>query len=946
MDEHDDSPTRSKSTTKTQRRQLESKIPSNTTTAQEQIEAMEYYKFTRPKSYKAARNTTTTTTAGIRSPSFQQMTKANNNNNNNNNRQRRNNKKNNTNATTVTSKEKNGNEKNDSPTTSTTTTKNNHSKKKKKGQPNIKDNADSAAASTTNNNYTNANNKKKKKNNDNSQQQQNNNNNDTTNKKKTARRKKKNNKKKYPWKALLPEGSVDPITLELLHSLPYPPFALCADAPYTVVSDWPVVKPVIGEEKKEDDKETVEERQKKVLESQWGSVVATVATTTNHDDKKDDTTTNSIIPLHERKFNLYDGRALAYYMVSQLQFIDPLNRRDLTRDEIVNLDLYLRKHSTSRSDHLNVTQAYDDKGITVSSASAMASTQAGQLELRQQTAQALAQSLLQSLFAGGISTTTNTSSSSNALQQQYAATQRREAEERRRRRTNQHQYEDDNDVGIYEQDGFAIIDDDANPGLRGTSRYRQNNNGMTAEAPSFTPGNLWSASHITNRYVSHDASQHASNFPALHETIATTAAPAPTNNEATASRTSNNHNKKQSKPTSKSLSRITKVIAKTDPKQVQKQIEARELFVKRAAMSNLSFGSSADPSSASTAITGLLSAAENTTTTTTQQQFVPTEGQLNRNQTLASALGVVPATVRQQQVYNQGWARPVDINEFDAEFSANIAVYPDALLQMAREKGYEFIIKVEKKWKTWLQDDTAASLPLSKMDRPTRTLVHHYGDFWKLQTESFDPEPNRYIHCVKLRETAAPYPLLSLVMRQPKVQQQNYHRQQQQQRQQQQVQQQSAGQSPREFPPHPTERIALSLKPRSTASTSTQAQEYRPVTTTSSAAVEPNRRSGELFVGRERPKLDLAPRTLPTELPPMETTSNNNSALVEAKERYAKMQQEERKRKEQQEELKRKVLESAFASDDEEESIRSHDSAEWEGLLESQPAYVSSDDEE
>ena len=71
-------------------------------------------------------------------------------------------------------------------------------------------------------------------------------------------------------------------------------------------------------------------------------------------------------------------------MVSTLQFIDPLNRRDLTRDELLHLDRYLRLH---KFDNLNVTEAYDAKGISVSKAGATAQTAAGRAAILQQEAQ-------------------------------------------------------------------------------------------------------------------------------------------------------------------------------------------------------------------------------------------------------------------------------------------------------------------------------------------------------------------------------------------------------------------------------------------------------------------------------------------------------------------------------------------------------------------------------
>ena len=59
-------------------------------------------------------------------------------------------------------------------------------------------------------------------------------------KKKNKKKKKRNNnrhrrnKQRYPWRAHIPEGSVDPITLDPLNRLWYPPFALAAHEPFHV----------------------------------------------------------------------------------------------------------------------------------------------------------------------------------------------------------------------------------------------------------------------------------------------------------------------------------------------------------------------------------------------------------------------------------------------------------------------------------------------------------------------------------------------------------------------------------------------------------------------------------------------------------------------------------------------------------------------------------------
>jgi len=726
--------------------------------------------------------------------------------------------------------------------------------------------------------------------------------------------KKKNvNRKRYPWRRFIPNGTVDPITLETLVSLSYPPFALCADSPYTVVKEWPPKE----EEKKEENED--EDRETKVLQEQWGSV-ATVATSKVN--------TSTSVPLSQRTLNLYDGRALAYYMVSQLQFIDPLNRRDLTRDELHNLDLYLIRHGF-RSD-INVVETYDAKGVTMSSAGAAASTESGRAEIRQQMAQALAQSLLSSIFVGGPAVVANNNNNnynaSNTLQQQYAASRQRQNQQQNVRGRNRNTFNtNEDDAGIYgaEEEGLVIIDDDFNPGLRGLRRGTTNHShapssNLTANAATFTPGSLYSASHITSRYMPHEVSQHISNFPALAPASAPAAAAASTSRPSIAATPS-------ARGASRSLARITKVVSKTDPKKVQKQREARELFVKRAAMCNLSFG--AKPSDLDA--TGLL------TVPTGESNHPVTEGQLERNKALASALGVTPSTDRQQN-FNQGWARPVVV-EFGNELNSN---YPDSLIQVARE-NMDLIRKVEKKWKTFLMDDTSASLPLNKMERPCRKMIHEYSDFWKLHTESFDPEPHRYIHCVKLRDTSAPSPLLSVAVRnwrgpRPVVVVDLLDRREQQQ--------QTAGQNPREFPPPPyreplqlKQPTAMLQRDSAEATTSSMLKPY----TESEEQIMINSRSGELFVGRERPTLDLVPRSLPTELPPMEKSYSLREERERQQWKYEEQLQERRKK----ESMKRHLLESAFASEDE-DSIKSHDSADWEGFENLQPVFVESEEEE
>ena len=675
-------------------------------------------------------------------------------------------------------------------------------------------------------------------------------------------RRKRKPRKRYPWRRHIPAGTVDPITLEALASLEYPPFAIVNSPPYEPVKVWPVPDEQV---EKQAEKVDLEELNKRRIEEQWGGKPIVMDTEPSTDGVGADGQES------RRHYNLYDGRALAYYLVSQLQFIDPLNRRDLTRDELVNLDDYLKRHGFT---DIRVTEAYDAKGITISTAGAAAITSQGRAEILQQ----MAQVLLNSLFGGHgehppypVQNPTSEAgpvsvAPSSALQDQYAELQRREqmlAQQRHDRL--QHNEFTPHDGGFYasEDGGLVIIDDDDNPGLRGGGVSRHTTTGPSSGFSG--AGSLYSATHITDRYGHGNAPQTAS-FPALPSRPAASVSPNTTAENAPAKA------KAPAKP-SKTLARITGAIKKTDPVEVQRQWEAREEARKRAMMANLSFGE--NPSAA---LLTMQNTSQPGTTSVTAGSGVasapPSEGQIQRNRVLAEALGVAPATTRQ---YNSGWARPaggkVDMDEFGNELNA--ALYPDRLIMQARER-MGLVEKIEKKWKSFLADDSSASMPLNPMDRPSRTFVHEYSDFWNLRTESFDPEPRRYIHCVKMLDTRTPHPLLSDAARNwrgPRLQPHvttviaattvSDH-----------TTQQTAGQSAssREIPP-PPDRVPLPLKPRSVVASlggglpvvaGKTDKDIRAVDIQNGRDITPpNSRFDSLFTGRARPKLELTKRTVP-----------------------------------------------------------------------------------
>ena len=114
----------------------------------------------------------------------------------------------------------------------------------------------------------------------------------------------------------------------------------------------------------------------------------------------------------------------------------------------------------------------------------------------------------------------------------------------------------------------------------------------------------------------------------------------------------------------------------------------------------------------------------NTSTELTATEDGPiTSGQLDRNQMVASALGI--STMKNTAALT-GWARPIDGGtevEYDLEF-----------IQMVKENGAleKEVLKMERKWLTFLQSSTDASLSLRPMDRTLRIFVHTYSDYWKL----------------------------------------------------------------------------------------------------------------------------------------------------------------------------------------------------------------------
>lgn len=853
---------------------------------------------------------------------------------------------------------------------------------------------------------------------------------DTGNKQPTTTAKRKNNKKrnkpkkKYPWRRHIPEGTVDPITLDNLDTLEYPPFALCADVPYIPVPEWPVpietsaknsdsnggaksdsTPSVIPRQQQEED---VEDLNRQRLAEIWGEHLLP---SKESNGKTQKAPTPPPQPLSKRPLNLFDGRALAFYMVSQLQFIDPFTRRDLTRAELQNLDRYLDRYGSAGTDFetnndkdknsknntrngkkkkqkLKVTDAYDAKGITLSSAGAAAATAQGRADIMQQ----MAQQLLNSLFVGQSSVSSIAPGETNgggtndgqqrqsrreqaenfSLQEQYAAMQRQEREVAA---AGERRYERgfgstpaDIAAGFIQssQDGggFMIIDDDENPELRGRSHNDFPSLGATASAANEATTNggignssFYSASHISGRHRGPRQATGSGAFPALQPSSVPSAAN-DTNSNGSNTNTNNLGKPAAKSKKSKTLSKMFGIVKKTTEEEKQKQWEAREAARRKAMMSNLTFGMNPVAANPSRSLLAPPAAGDGSAATGSA-----TEEQMQRNRAFAEALGVKPATERH---YASGWARPttgegagettVSRNQ-DLFDELDAALYSDGLIVSAREHRMDFLLKLEKRWKRFLNDDKAASLPLNRMDRTARKFVHGYAEFWNLKTESFDPEPNRYIHCVKLQNTRMPKPLLSDVARHwrgpssmslplpdatrtiASVMQDH-------------TSQQTAGQISRS-PLDVLSRgagVAALPTPLKLRSATAMSSSKGDVVALGEAAVQ-NSRSDGLIMDKERPKMKLLKRSVPLELPPFEEQLQQEAMTALALDEDIRRRQvrlEEKRRREREIELKKKqVLEDAFASDDESDRKRaagsSDSDSEWGD--DQEPLYIGSDEE-
>jgi hypothetical protein len=234
-------------------------------------------------------------------------------------------------------------------------------------------------------------------------------------------------------------------------------------------------------------------------------------------------------------------------------------------------------------------------------------------------------------------------------------------------------------IYIHEGGGMYVVDDDENPGLRAglDLNYSQTRNQAERTTTNYVP-NYSSIANGTSTGVT--TSSH--NFPPLPTTGTNT-----TTAQAKETGKSSNEMKQESKRggVSRTLAVIGSLVKKTDPKEIEKQQKAREEFLRKLEYTTMSYQDIAIDQSAINS--GFMRPTSN------GQDRDATDGMLERNRNLASALGVTPSTIRDKF---SGWSRStsnhVNYDEFGNEL--NRASYPDSLIIKARERMTE-LLKLE-----------------------------------------------------------------------------------------------------------------------------------------------------------------------------------------------------------------------------------------------------------
>jgi len=536
----------------------------------------------------------------------------------------------------------------------------------------------------------------------------------------------------FPWKKYIPEGTVDPISLELLVENSYPPFALVVDEPYTPIFPgmWPPVDSVDNGININGDRELA------ILKQQWGDGVAVKS-----EEKKDDSNAS----LSKRKFNLFDGHVLAFYLVSTQQFIDPYNRRDLTRGELEALDDYLAHNHLS---YAGVCLAYDNR-VSISTAGSRAQSAAGRAQARAEMLRQNADSILSQMFTvrnskvGGSTKMKKGKSRDStsgpekikmidreameSLQQEEALQQDKSCEFRDRQALESAlRLESLDDTGVYgrEDGGFLLIDDDENPGLRGRVQF---DNQAAQQFPSLATTKMNRFNTTAHKWGAQTAKE--TDIKLVEKERKAKGAE------------SRRHAEESLRLRNIAMAPMTIEFIQNDKKKTI-SISSRN----PQAETKLSEEKKKRPYSDYSKLNVLKpapSATENVTTS------LPEEDQ---------SINPLAATT--------GWSRLVS-----GTADVNPAKYTASLIAGATIHRAE-LAKLEKQLIKFLTDDKKSSLSLKPMEsRPLRKFVHDYCQYWKLLTEGFDaagdPSKEVYIVCKKQDNTCAPHPLLSEAAKHP-----------------------------------------------------------------------------------------------------------------------------------------------------------------------------------
>ena len=431
--------------------------------------------------------------------------------------------------------------------------------------------------------------------------------------------------------------------------------------------------------------------------------------------------------------------------MSQTVFQNPMNRRELEEPEIMRLDMYLQNFGLGSAKLVDLWRSLMSFKVHMPDVSRQQEiSRAERLRIE-------AMEIVHHLFVGRQEAKNEMAARKNAQQQQQIlanslAAARAQTQQFRSDFEKQQGYYPQQappapqqsammpggaGAGVFAQQGMVLIDDDENPALRG---------GLAAGGGGLVGGRGDSV---------HAKSNALDAFPTLQAAnpvapLSSMPLPLPPPGYV---------------PEGLTLKNIAAANPPADEKEIEKMKKAREEQMRASVLNKLglmNFPASGDLSSLSI---GAVRPAYTVAGDNSGNLTAFTEGQVERNQRFAEAFNVVPASVRAAPNSGKDY-KPKMVSDLEYENELNMAVYSENLLRWARDSPGQ-VLAIERTWTTLMNDGSKASHSFKPMAKSDRALVHEYSDRWCLHTESFDPEPRRYIHSVKSKEAKIPSPLLS-----------------------------------------------------------------------------------------------------------------------------------------------------------------------------------------